>query len=79
MRFSAVEAFSRPLRGRLGEGLALLVLAAGLGFILLVYVLAARSDDQREARQRQSLRDAVEEARPVLGEFPSLEHQALPG
>ena len=77
MRFSAVEAFSRPLHGRLGEGLALLVLAAGLGFILLVYVLAARSDDQREARQRQSLRDAVEEARPVLGEFPSLEHQAL--
>ena len=36
-----------------------------------------QTDDQREAGQRQSLREAVEEARPVLGEFPSLEHQAL--
>lgn len=55
----------------------MLALAASLGFILLVYILAAQSDDEREAGQRQALRDAVEEARSVLGEFPSLEHQAL--
>lgn len=65
------------MRGHLAEGLVLLVLAAGLGFMLLVYFLALQTDDQREAAQRQSLREAVEEARPVLGEFPSLEHQAL--
>jgi len=77
MRFPAVESFSRTLRGHLGEGLAVLVLVAGVAVVLLAYVLAVQSDDQREASQRQSLRDAVEEARPVLGEFPSLEHQAL--
>jgi diguanylate cyclase (GGDEF)-like protein len=77
MRLPPVESFRQPSRGRLGEGLALLVLAAGVGFILLLYVLARQTDNQREVGQRQSLRDAVEEARPVLGEFPSLEHQAL--
>ena len=77
MRFPTVEFLSRPLRGQLGEGLVLLVLTAGFGFILLLYVVALQTDDQREANQRQSLREAVEEARPVLGEFPSFEHQAL--
>ena len=81
MRFPTVKFTSkfldRPLRGHLAEGLVLLVLAAGLGFMLLVYFLALQTDDQREVRQRRSLREAVEEARPVLGEFPSLEHQAL--
>jgi diguanylate cyclase (GGDEF)-like protein len=77
MRFPTVKLPSRPLRGRLAEGLVSLVLAAALGFILIVYFLALQTDDQREADQRQSLREAVEEARPVLGEFPSLEHQAL--
>ena len=55
----------------------LLVLAAGFGLILLLYALALQADQQREDSQRQALREAVEEARPVLGEFPSLEHQAL--
>ena len=77
MHFPTVKFLGRPLYGRLAEGLLVLAVAAGLGFMLLVYVLARQSDDQREAGQRQSLRDAVEDARPVLGEFPSLEHQAL--
>ncbi len=76
MRFPAVESLRRPLGGRVGEALALLAFVAALGFVLLVYVLASRSDNDREAGQRAALRDAVEEARPVLGEFPSLEHQA---
>lgn len=81
MRFSAVKfiakVMGRPLSGHLAEGLVLLVVAAGLGFMLLAYILAAQTDDKREAEQRRSLRAAVEEARPVIGEFPSLEHQAL--
>jgi len=77
MHFPTVKFLGRPFYGRLAEGLLVLAVAAGLGFMLLVYVLARQSDDQREAGQRQSLRDAVEDARPVLGEFPSLEHQAL--
>jgi diguanylate cyclase (GGDEF)-like protein len=77
MRFPAVESLRRPLRGRVGEALALVAFVAALGFVLLVYVLASQSDNDREAGQRAALRDAVEEARPVLGEFPSLEHQAV--
>jgi diguanylate cyclase (GGDEF)-like protein len=77
MRFPAVESLRRPLRGRVGEALALVAFVAALGFVLLVYVLASQSDNDREASQRAALRDAVEEARPVLGEFPSLEHQAV--
>lgn len=77
MHFPTVKFLDRPLNGRLAEGLVALVIVAGVGLMLLVYGLARQSDDEREAVQRQSLREAVEEARPVLGEFPSLEHQAL--
>src|SRR5690349_3644726 len=77
MRFPAVKILDRPLRRRLAERLVLLVVAAAFGFVLLVYFLARQADDTREADQRASLRKAVEDARPVLGEFPSLEHQAI--
>jgi GGDEF domain-containing protein len=45
--------------------------------LLLIHFQAVQIDDQREADQRQALRAALEEARSVIGEFPSLEHQAL--
>lgn len=67
----------RPVSGRLIEGLVLLAAAAGVGFACFVYTLGLQGDDAREASQRQALRQAVETARDVIGEFPSLEHQGL--
>lgn len=77
MRFFKRLLSSHPVPGRLIEGLVLLAAAAGVGFTCLVYTLALQSDDASEAAQRQSLRQAVEAAREVIGEFPSLEHQGL--
>ena len=47
----------------------LLLLAAGLGFMLFVYVLAVQGDDRREADQRRALREAVEERGPCSANF----------
>ena len=52
MRFPAVDFSASRLNRRLAEGLALLVVAAGLIFMLWAYLLAGQSDDSREAAQR---------------------------
>ncbi|NWG23375.1 MAG: bifunctional diguanylate cyclase/phosphodiesterase, partial [Pseudorhodoplanes sp.] len=58
---------------------ALTIAAAAIPAIFIVGALlvAAWMDARVEARQREALRQAVEESRAIIGEFPSLERQGL--
>lgn len=58
---------------------ALTIAAAAIPAIFIVGALlvAAGMDARTEASQREALRQAVEESRAVIGEFPSLERQGL--
>ena len=46
-------------------------------FLLAVLILAADTDNRIETIQRRALHDALEEAKPIISEFPSLQHQGL--
>jgi hypothetical protein len=59
---------------KVAVGVAGLVAVA---FLASVLMLAAETDDRIEAIQRRALHEAVEDSKPVIGEFPSLEHQGL--